>query len=112
MGGHHAGLLSLLSSSSICLVPGQVLRSGYSGPTSLAQVSRNEPTCGRISLLVQPEDPAPDSFVDRRNLHVVSYMQLDAGSRDSDMSYRPREECPGGTCHPLINADGEGSWYC
>ena len=39
-------------------------------------------------------------------------MQLDAGSRDSDMSYRLSEECRGGTCHPLINADGEGSWSC
>jgi hypothetical protein len=32
----------------------------------------------------------PDTSTDQQNLHVFSYMQLDADSRDSDMGYHRR----------------------
>jgi hypothetical protein len=50
----------------------------------------NDQFAGVISLSIEQDDPAPDSFVDHQNLHVVSYMQLDAGSRDRDMRYCQR----------------------
>lgn len=40
-----------------------------------------------ISLAVQQDDPAPDSFVDQDNLYMFSCMPLNAGSRYNARSY-------------------------
>jgi hypothetical protein len=53
--------------------------------------------CADMISLSFSETIQPDTSIDQHNLHVLSYLQLDADSRDSDMSYQPRD----GTCHPL-----------